>query len=214
MPTRLRLAFTADLHWGTHREGDEATRLLASFLRQRPPDVLVLAGDVGANFHFAPCLELFADLPCAKALVPGNHDVWVTEDDRRGDSLQVYREHLPRVCAEHGFHYLDSGPLLFPDADLALVGSMNWYDYSWSLDTLRQLFPGEEGRLRTKRFSRGRHNDANFVRWPLDDVSFTQEAVGALRRHLEESLGKVGRAVVVTHHPPFYGLGFPRPSPP
>src|SRR5262245_13142088 len=136
MPTRMRLAFTADLHWGTHHDGDEATRLLAAFLGRHPPDVLVLAGDIGAGGHFGPCLELFSGLPCQKALVPGNHDVWVREGDPRGDSLQVYREHLPRACAERGFHYLDGSPLVWPDAGLALVGSMNWYDYSWALEGL------------------------------------------------------------------------------
>ena len=50
---------------------------------------------------------------------------------------------------------------------------MNWYDYSWSLEALKQAAPDWEDRLRTKRFSRGRHNDARFVRWPLDDVAFT-----------------------------------------
>jgi len=214
MPTRLQLAFTADLHWGARSEGDAATRLLAGFLRQRPPDVLVLAGDVGAGGHFAACLELFADLPCRKALVPGNHDVWVTADDPRGDSLTVYREHLPRACAEFGFHYLDAGPLLLPEADLALVGSMNWYDYSWAIDELRRRFPGEAERLRTKRFTRGRHNDANYVRWALDDVSFTAQVVATLREQLRTALDAASRAVVVTHHPPFYGLTFPRPAPP
>src|SRR5262249_12269088 len=155
------------------------------FLTASPPDVLVLAGDVGAAEHFAPCLALFADLPCRKALVPGNHDIWVTDDDVRGDSLQVYHEHLPRLAAEHGFHYLDHGPLFPPEADLALAGSINWYDYSWSLDVLKQEVPDWEERLRTKRFSRGRHNDARFVRWPLDDVRFTAEVVAALDRHLQ-----------------------------
>src|SRR5262245_5604807 len=130
----MRLAVTADLHWGSRPAGDEATRQLAAFLHEQPPDVLVLAGDVGAGEHFAACLRLFAGLPCHKALVPGNHDVWVAPDDTRGDSLAVYQEHLPRVGADHGFHYLDQGPLLLEEADIALVGSMNWYDYSWSLD--------------------------------------------------------------------------------
>jgi len=214
MTTRLRLAVTADLHWGIRPRGDEATRLLVSFLGSDPPDVLVLAGDVGAAEEFAPCLELFAGLPCRKALVPGNHDVWVRGGDPRGDSLRVYREHLPALCSAHGFHYLDGGPLLLPEADLALVGSMNWYDYSWSLDSLRRLFPGEEGRLRSKHFTRGRHNDANYVRWPLDDATFTAEVVSTLREQLRAALAFVGQAVLVTHHPPFYGLTFPRPAPP
>lgn len=209
----MRLAITADLHWG-HRLGDEATRLLRDFLRSQPPDVLVLAGDVGTAENFGACLELFAGLPCRKALVPGNHDVWVEEDDPRGDSLKVYQEHLPRLCNEHGFHYLNHGPLVLPEADLALVGSMNWYDYSWSIDELRRQLPDWEWRLQTKTFHRGRHNDGRFVRWPRDDAGFTREVVAALDRHLGEALNRVGRAIVITHHPAFYGLSFPREGPP
>jgi predicted phosphohydrolase len=214
MANHPRLAFTADLHWGNRPEGDEAVRSLVACLLDKPPDVLVLAGDVGSGSDFDACLELFDGLSCRKALVPGNHDIWVTPDDARGDSLQVYNEHLPRVAAAHGFHYLDQGPLLLPDADVALVGSMNWYDYSWSIDALRNSFPGELERLRTKRFTRGRHNDAVYVRWPLDDSTFTQQVVASFAEQLRSALSKVLRAIVVTHHPPFLGLSFPRPESP
>src|SRR6266849_10993128 len=173
----MRLALTADLHWGIHRDGDAATRLLAAFLQAAPPDVLVLAGDIGTQDHFAACLALFAGLPYRKALVPGNHDLWVRAADSRGDSLLLYHEHLPRVAAAHGFHYLDHGPLFLPEAALALAGSVNWYDYSWASDALRRYFPEEEHRLASKRFTCGRHNDANFIRWPLDDAGFTREVV-------------------------------------
>jgi 3',5'-cyclic AMP phosphodiesterase CpdA len=206
----MRLAFTADLHWGIHADGDAATRLLAASLEAEPPEVLVLAGDVGAADHFEPCLALFDGLPCRKALVPGNHDVWVRSDDPRGDSLQVYRDHLPRLAAAHGFHYLDQGPLVLPEADLALVGSMNWYDYSWGRPGQAQ-FPEWEDRVRAKRFSAGRHNDANFVRWPFDDPGFTREVVATLERHLDEARGRTRATVVVTHHPASYDLSFPRP---
>jgi len=214
MTTGLRIAVTADLHYGGARgRGDAATRELAAFLAERPPDVLILAGDVGTQEHFDQCLALFADLPGRKALVPGNHDIWVTADDPRGDSLRVYREHLPAVCAAHGFHYLDAGPLLLPEASLALVGSINWYDYSWSLDRLRAQLPAWEVYLREMRFTRGgRHNDRRFVRWPLDDVRFTAEVVAALERHLSEALAQAERALVVTHHPPFFGLNYPAAS--
>jgi 3',5'-cyclic AMP phosphodiesterase CpdA len=209
MTRSLRLALTADLHWGTHARGDEATRHLLTFLAADPPDLLVLGGDVGAAHRFDECLGLFQKLDCRKALVPGNHDIWVVADDPRGDSWRVYRHHLPAVCAEHGFHYLDGGPLLLPEADLGLVGSINWYDYSWSLDQLQQ-FPGWEERLRKKRFSRGRHNDGRFVRWLLNDGRFTEEVVATLEQHLWEAVARVGKVVVVTHHPPFYDLLFPR----
>jgi predicted phosphohydrolase len=187
---------------------------MLAFLRDQTLDWLLLAGDIGAGDHFDECLALFGELPCRKAVVPGNHDIWVTDDDPRGDSLQVYRDFLPQVCGRHGFHYLDHQPLMIPEADLAVVGSINWYDYSWSIDRLRERVHDWEMRLRSKLFSRGRHNDGRFVRWSLDDRQFTHEVVTALARHLEEALTQVGQAIVVVHHPPFYGLSFPRLVPP
>jgi 3',5'-cyclic AMP phosphodiesterase CpdA len=214
MTPRIRLAITADLHWGHNPRGDEATRQLLAALREHPPDVLVLAGDVGAADHFNECLALFADLPGRKALVPGNHDIWVSDGDARGDSLHVYQHHLPAVCAEYGFNYLDQLPLVWPEAGLALVGSINWYDYSWSIEQLRETVADWEERLRTKTFSRGRHNDGRFIRWPLDDVRFTAQAATVLEKQVQDAFAQVGQAIVVTHHPPFTGLSFPRPTRP
>ena len=156
---------------------------------------------------------LFSELPCRKALVPGNHDLWVRPEDRR-DSLQLYEEDLPEMCRRHGFDYLDQGPLLFPDFGLALVGSINWYDYSWSLEALRRDYPGEEVRLSSKQFTRGRHNDVNFVRWPLDDARFTARVVDTLAQHLRQALEKAERVIVVTHHPPMRCISFPEKQPP
>jgi predicted phosphohydrolase len=210
----LRLAVTADLHWRHRPQGDAATLALRDYLLANPPDVLLLGGDQGTVAYFGECLQQFADLKCVKALVPGNHDIWVELDDERGDSFLVYHFQLPRVCAEHGFHFLDHGPLVLPDSGLSIVGSMNWYDYSWSLERLKAEVPDWEMRVRTKSFTRGRHNDGRFVRWPMDDRAFTQRIVAKLELNLTEALAKVEKAVVLTHHPAFYGLSFARPGPP
>lgn len=213
MTQSVRLAVTADLHWGHSPRGVAATRRLIDHLRRHPPEVLILAGDIGTGTLFADCLAQFDDLSCHKLLVPGNHDVWVKfEADH--DSLFLYEHDLPRQSADHGFHYLDHGPFILKEADVAVVGSMNWYDYSWSLERLRALHPTELERLRTKRFSRGRHNDANFVRWSLDDVGFTARLVAAFERQLLGALEQVGRVIVVTHHPPLHGLAFPHEEEP
>src|SRR5438874_1505321 len=193
----LRVAVTADLHYGVrHPDGTEATLALAADLFADPPDLFIIAGDIGAGGEFDRCLDLFASLPCQKALVAGNHDIWVRSADPRGDSLAVYREYLPRVAAARGFHYLDHGPLVLPDAGLAVVGSMNWYDYSWAADRLPAAAADWRDRLVTKRFTRGRHNDANFVRWQHDDVAFTREIVAALTAHLNQALQWVPAAVL------------------
>ena len=206
----MRIAITADLHWGHNKRGDEATRGLVELLAAQPPDVLLLGGDQGTEDHFGECLELFQALGCPKALVPGNHDIWVAADDPRGDSLHVYQQHLPSLCAAHGFHYLDHAPLILPQDGLAIAGSINWYDYSWSLENLQRETSDWEWRLRTKSFTRGRHNDGRFVRWSLDDAGFTTLVVDALRQQVDAALAKVAKVLVLTHHPALHGLNFPR----
>ena len=210
--TMLRLAVTADLHYGHNPRGDAATKLLHDFLVQQPPDVLLLGGDIGTDQHFGECLELFADLPCRKALVPGNHDIWIEEADHRGDSQRVYEKYLPSIAAVFDVHYLDQGPLFLPEHRLAVAGTMNWYDYSWSVEQLKERLPDWQERLQTKRFSRGRHNDARFVRWPFTDVSFTAAAVAAFTQQLEVALQTADHVLVLTHHPAFRGLNYPRPE--
>jgi hypothetical protein len=80
---------------------------------------------------------------------------------------------------------------------------------------LRQTAPEDWAeRLRTKRFTRGMHNDAHFVRWPFDDRTFTDRVVGVLTADLETALKRVGRAIVVAHHPPLRGLLYPVQDPP
>jgi predicted phosphohydrolase len=210
----LQIALTADLHYGRrHTAGKLATLEMVAHLCERPPDLLILAGDIGAGDDFARCLDLFASLPCQKALVPGNHDIWVSAGDARGDSLRVYNEVLPRLSEERGFHYLDRGPLLLSEHGLAIAGSMNWYDYSWSIDDLPGAAPDWKERLYAKRFLRGRHNDGNFVIWKHTDPSFTSEIVQTLLRHIDDALNKVDRAIVVTHHPPIRELNYPAPEP-
>jgi 3',5'-cyclic AMP phosphodiesterase CpdA len=209
----MHIAITADLHFGHNRLGDDATHLLLEHLQNQPPVLLLLGGDIGTDDHFAECLQLFRALPCRKALVPGNHDLWVADDDKRGDSLAVYQQHLPELCSMHEYHYLDFAPLIVAEANLAIVGSINWYDYSWSLERMKAQIPNWQWHLDNKAFSRGRHNDGRFVRWKSDDVSFTHEVVATLERHLTQSLAQVEHALVLTHHPAFHGLGFPRAAP-
>jgi 3',5'-cyclic AMP phosphodiesterase CpdA len=209
----MRIAITADLHFGHGPLGDQATQLMLEHLREQPPDLFLLGGDIGTDHHFGECLQFFQDLPCRKALVPGNHDLWVADHDPRGNSLDVYEQHLPNLCNAHQYHYLDRAPLVFPEADLAIVGSINWYDYSWSIERMKAEVPDWEWHLDRKAFSRGRHNDGRFVQWRTDDVRFTQQVVAELDRHLTQALGEVGHAIVMTHHPAFHGLSFPRAAP-
>lgn len=205
---KLRIAVTADLHWGIAR-GMAANQAMTTYLHDHPPDVLVFAGDIGHDQYFEECLASFAHLQCVKALVPGNHDIWVSADDPRGSSWDVYSQVLPEISSRHGFHYLDHGSLNFPGSGLSILGNMNWYDYSWGEQKILDKYPGEEGRLASKKFTRGQHNDFNYVRWQLDDRSFTRLVVDELRKQLEGVAATGNRSLVITHHPAIHPLTFP-----
>lgn len=207
----LKLLFTADLHWGVTR-GMGANMALLDALQANTPDVLVLGGDIGHAQNFEACLEKYSSLDCVKVLVPGNHDIWVSTDDMRGDSWNVYTRHLPELARKHGFHYLDQTPLHLHEWNLSIVGNINWYDYSWSEPEFLALFPDEVHRLNSKKFVRGQHNDFNFIRWHHDDKSFTKKVVGDLSGHLRQASELGHKIIVVTHHPACRAISFPMPD--
>ncbi|MFN3651252.1 MAG: metallophosphoesterase [Armatimonadota bacterium] len=205
----MRLAITADLHWGVSRRGDRATRALRRRVEELAPDLFAIAGDVGEGGDFARCLALFSGLSCPRVLVPGNHDLWIRAPG--ASSLALYRERLPRLAVEHGFHYLDTAPLVSDDGAEAVVGSINWYDYSFADPELEREIPAAPRMYREKRFPRGVHNDGRFVSLEMDDPTFTGEVVEQFRRHLAALPPTVTRVTVIQHHPPVRELFWPGP---
>lgn len=205
-----KIAITADLHWGLPK-CEAANTALVESLRKNPPDLLLVGGDQGAEFHFTDCLKALATIGCPVGLVAGNHDIWVRSEDTRGDSWRVFDELLPLECARHQFHYLDHGPWLLPEWDLAIVGTMNWYDHSWGGEELARRFPKDTWRLEQMCFTRGRHNDRVYVRWPeeMTNASVTQDLATRFANHLDKAVTVAGKIVVLTHHPALPELGFP-----
>lgn len=201
----MRIAVTADLHWGMSRRGDRATRALAQQVEALQPDAFAIAGDVGEGAEWSRCLALFSGLPCPRLVVPGNHDLWVRYPGQ--GSLTAYERRLPAAAAEHGFHYLDAGPFLA--GPLAIVGSINWYDYSFADPALAEAFPDVERMYREKLFPRGRHNDGQYVHLGMSDEAFTTRVVERFRAHLEALPESVASILVIQHHPPVEALFYP-----
>jgi 3',5'-cyclic AMP phosphodiesterase CpdA len=203
----MRLAVTADLHWGLDPRGDAATRELALKVAELAPDALAIAGDVGEDRAFGECLSLFRSLGCDRLVVPGNHDVWTRTTDPTSTAL--YREHLPRLAGEAGFHYLDHGARVF--GELALVGSMNWYDYSFADPAVELEHPDAQQMYRAKRFPNGIHNDGRYVRFGMTDEAFTAEVVERFLQDLTGLPTTVEHVVTLQHHPPVRELFYPTP---
>jgi len=115
-------------------------------------------------------------LPCRKSPDPGNHDIW-SRPTLPATRCNRYEEDLPRLAADHGFHYLDQGPLFYLKPTWPWSARSTGTTIPGLSSRFAGLFPEEEPRLASKRFTRGRHNDANFVRWGLNDAAFTARVV-------------------------------------
>jgi predicted phosphodiesterase len=205
-----KLAITADLHWGLPK-CQPGNLALIHALRENPPDLLLVGGDQGADTHFTECLDALATIGCPIGLVAGNHDIWVRAEDSRGDSWRVFNQLLPEECRKRGFHNLDQGPWILPQFDLAIVGTMNWYDHSWAAEELANRFPKDTWRLEQMCFTRGRHNDRVYVRWPdgMTNHTVTSLLATQLANHLQFALENASQVVLMTHHPALPELGFP-----
>lgn len=193
----MLIAAAADLHLGSSRSGDQATHHLLSYVSEHQPDLLLLGGDLGEDSWFRKCLRLCRRTASSCAATVGNHDIWMR---RGGSSRRRYEVEIPRICREEGVHLLDEEPLACSDG-MAILGSMNWYDYSLADETLlRDLGSGPEY-FERKLLPRGSHNDGRFVRLGMSDKAFTELLAERLRRQLDQLDPAVDSILLLTHHP-------------
>jgi predicted phosphodiesterase len=191
----MKVLVTADLHFDlkSHAPAREYDDLLVQICMQKP-DILIIAGDtVGlGKGQLGEILSRFSDLKARKLIVPGNHDIWLTE----GNSATYYLETLPELYARYGFHMLDRSPVVI--ADVGFAGSMLWYDYSLRDPQLR-LPPGSS--YDEKRW-KGRiiWNDANFALLPWSDPEFCQKLLHKLAADIQQLKRQTDFIIVTTHH--------------
>lgn len=191
--------FASDLHVDHSPDSVRAVCRLAAFLERHASseDVLVLCGDYGnTDDDVRRCLSLFSSFPGRKFAIPGNHDIWVFDDDLR-TSGDRYRD-LQKICADHDFRWLD-GEASEIDG-IGLVGAMGWYDDSFRDETL-----GIESRFYDEKRDPVSGeiiwNDAYNARWGMSDEAVAAWQFNRLGSALER-VSHLSRVVVATHHLP------------
>lgn len=196
-----RLFCVGDPHLGLRTEGDGALKRLVAHLEQevRSEDVVCLMGDLGVRDADAiTCMELFEGLVCRKALVLGNHDVWLIPEDHHQLSDERMR-FLHRKAQDRGFYPVQDEILYL--GETAIIGSMGWYDETFRDPDLqipddayaRQIWdgPGE----------RSAWADASYVRWSRPMHEMAGYFLAQLKRQLEQ-VRNVSNVVVMMHHLP------------
>jgi len=192
---RPRIVVTSDLHLGITTE-DEILALVERIAAEQP-DLTVLAGDIGEGLHnVTECLRLFRGMPGEVAVLMGNHDVWVHEG---GPSSQELWEHaLPDVVRDAGMLWLEDA--VWRRDDLAVVGSIAWYDYSAIDPTVGPFTIEQIADYKARKFP-----DAFFMDWPWTDQEFSTRCGDGLVARLQalEDDPTIQTTFAITHDPLF-----------
>jgi len=221
----MRLLVTADLHYN-HPKSKALADDLIDRMNQAGGDVLLLVGDtaVADGDSLEQCLSRIR-FAGPKLFVAGNHELWT----HGPDSYALFTDELPRRVRALGWQWLQTDPYVAPgtDGDVAIVGSVGWYDYAFAPEGLgiprrfyeHKVSPGVAARLDAYRLllerkddvSPGamevvaRWNDGQFVKLGRSDDAFLDELLGQLRGQLE-SVHSVRTVVAAVHHLPFREL--------
>jgi 3',5'-cyclic AMP phosphodiesterase CpdA len=192
-----RLAATSDLHFDSTGMLTTPAKVyrIARQAKRSGADAIVLAGDLGHPLkNFSGCLDAFIGAHAPVGVVAGNHDVW---RDEVHSSQALWDNVLPIVSRQRGLHWLERDTMRV--GDVAIVGSMVWYDYSAAEECLG-LDPAYYASVKPRIT-----NDALWVDWPWSDAEVADDLRERLVENLEECQRdrSISKVVVVTHVPVF-----------
>jgi predicted phosphohydrolase len=222
----VRLLVTADLHFN-HGKSHQLANDAIDDINRTEADVLLLVGDTATadESQLERALERIT-FPGPRLFLCGNHELWT----RREDSHAIFTHELPARIRALGWHWLETEP--FIAADVSIVGSVGWYDYSYAPDALHiprrfyeaKVSPGAASYLRAFNHLLGddvtpdmleifaRWNDGKLVKLHRSDDAFLDECLERLQRALDR-VPADHRIVAATHHVAFSQLLPPRHSP-
>lgn len=124
----MRIGVCSDIHVHRHEQGPRIAELVAHINAQSDLDLLICAGDLSHRTAEVRAFLESVHPGCPRAWVPGNHDVWVIDQESAEDSPEHrYVALFPAMSEAIGWHYLPSGPLVLPSHEIAVVGTTGWF---------------------------------------------------------------------------------------
>jgi hypothetical protein len=190
----VRVAFTSDLHLPI----TPATVLarLAQEIAGFAPDAVAIAGDIGESLaDITACLRIIKNaVSCPVLVVAGNHDLWIPEPPR--DNWRRWQDEVPAAVSRANCVWLEGNAHLL--GDIALAGSIAWYDYSAADPRFK-----EEPPLTFAQNKRYYNPDALLIDWAYTDPEFASLVSGPLLQTLDrlETDPGVRQTIVFTHVP-------------
>jgi Icc-related predicted phosphoesterase len=217
----MRILVTADLHYN-HPKSRPLAEEIIDRMNTAGGDVLVVVGDtaVADGDSLEKCLSRF-QFAGPKLFVAGNHELWTNGDD----SYSIFTTQLPQRVRDLGWHWLETEPFVI--GDLAVVGRVGWYDYSFAPPELgipRRFYAAKVSPGAAERFTEyqslfdttsdilpiarevvARWNDGKFIKLHRTDEHFLAEILNRLEQQLT-SLANKKEVIACIHHVPFREL--------
>ncbi|MGY5854406.1 MAG: metallophosphoesterase [Candidatus Thorarchaeota archaeon] len=196
----MRIAAISDIHTRSKGADDKLLDAIQRRVEGLAPDVFVIAGDISHRIDdLRDALSKLRINSCENLYVAGNHDVWFEEEIGLG-TLEKYSKVVGEVCKEEGFSHLPDGP--YVNEDIAFIGSMGWYDYSFKSEDLNI----DDEHYEKKQFQGSYWRDYYCVDWGFSDKDATQLLNEKIQYDLNLLPESVNRVVFVSHHLPFQAL--------
>jgi Icc-related predicted phosphoesterase len=216
----MRILATADLHYN-HGKSSRLADELIDRTHTTEFDVLLVVGDTATSDGEAieKCLGRF-DFKGPRLFVAGNHELWT----KGQDSYRLFKEELPKRIRDVGWQWLEGEPFIVDE--IAIVGSIGWYDYSFAQEQLsipRRFYESKVSPGAADQLDKFRHllevaddvpphareiiarwNDGQFVKLHRSDEAFLEELLHDLRRQLESLRNRL--VIAAIHHLPFAQL--------
>jgi putative phosphoesterase len=209
---KLNILAVSDIHVDINRHSasdDETSQVtfLEKFGEQlrhiAAVDLVVCAGDISPSVtQLQSTLDMIAKSieSAYYVFVPGNHDIWELDQKLwEGITKEKYEKGLREAVNRTKFRYLPQHPLVIEE-DLAIIGSIGWYDYSFRKPKWDSQITGLG--YHGKRFRGYTWNDVNFTDWGMPDVEVTEH----LRNQITDDYQKIktiSHKMAVMHHLPF-----------
>ena len=205
---KLKIVLFSDIHTDIGNALYKSTYLaeVAQYINQiKNIDLLICAGDISPSIlELANTLEFLSENIASSyyLMVPGNHDIWYTEEKlTTGISKAKYEYTIKEAVEQTKFHYLPNNPLII-DNNFAVIGNIAWYDYSFRNKKWDSYLKSENSWYDKKVYNYSRYNDVIYADWAMKD----EEVVIYLLNQLKNDYKKVQSIpykIAVFHHIPF-----------
>ena len=196
----MHIAAVSDIHMRSGGVDEALLEVIRNRVTDSQPDVFIVAGDLSEKLvDLNLALSRIKVEDCINLYVAGNHDIWFEEDIGIG-SLEKYSRLIQEKCEENGFIHLPNAP--FIQDDIAIVGSIGWYDYSFRREDLGIPIENYE----TKQYRDSYWRDLYCVDWTFTDQEATDLLNDKLKYDLDTLPNKVKKVIYVSHHLPFRNL--------